>query len=251
MPKTSPQCSHLGGDSEKNHRNCHTIHPHSAALGSLDKIRKMKSFIVFQTHSKRSMNINCAVTHYTICLVGKINRTLCISVWMALFIQWTDENFLPELAPTGFLKSIVRGQISGYPDRRRTDWRRRMRRRQTIRAGRRGRRGWGQSPFDEVLWRCWHRRRRGGSHQVWLVYLFHATSNDPPHSSVRSGGARAPPLPPRAQSHDCCCPCCHQTTYRLLRFYLPPTVASASIRPSSRQPALIAPSVAEKRLPVA
>ena len=198
------------------------------------------------------MNINCAVTHNTICLVGKINRTLCRSVWMALFIQWTDENFLPELAPTGFLKSIVRGQISGYPDRRRTDRRRRMRRRrQTIRAGRRGRRGWGQSPFDEVLWRCWHRRRRGGSHQVWLVYLFHATSNDPPHSSVRSGGARAPPLPPRAQSHDCCCPCCHQTTYRLLRFYLPPTVASASIRPSSRQPALIAPSVAEKRLPVA
>ena len=32
-------------------------------------------------------------------------------VRMALFIQWTDENFLRELAPTSFLKSVVRDQI--------------------------------------------------------------------------------------------------------------------------------------------
>lgn len=96
-----------------------------------------------------------------------------------------------------------------------------------------------QSPFYyQVLW-CGGGYDAGSmSHQAWLVYLFHATSNDPLYSSA------GVPAYHCGQSHDCCCYCYHQTTYRLPRFYLSP---SASIRSPRRLVCLSASFLAPTR----
>ena len=105
-----------------------------------------------------------------------------------------------------------------------TDARWRMRRRRTIRAGRQGQPREGKARSTKYSGGA---PSDGGDHQAWLVYLFHATSNDPPNFSAPAG--RSPHRYQSSRSHDCCAPaaikpltgCCAFTCLRCFGVHPP------------------------------